>query len=366
LKTKLPLNPLIRGAGAVLTLTVLTAVCFFLQVPRPIVICLFAGLLVGLSYLGNRALSIVVAVIAALAIDFFFSPPLFRPTPQDPLDWAMVGLFSIIAWTMTTMVATLRRRGRELEDANEKMKEQQARELERANRLMLVGEMTTSIVHEVNQPLTGVTSNAGTSLRYLGAAPPDYAAVRQYLELVVRDARRANDIIKRVRAMASRAAPKKAPIDINEAVTEVIALAQDQLKSGATCVRRDLAPALPVVSADRVQLQQVVLNLIVNANEAMSELGESESLIVVRSGRLDGSRVFLEVRDSGPGLKEGDADRLFDAFYTTKANGMGMGLAISRSIAEAHGGELAAFPNEPAGAVFRLTLPIKDQAADAP
>jgi C4-dicarboxylate-specific signal transduction histidine kinase len=364
LKTKLLLNPLVQGAGAVLALTALTAVCFFLHLPREVVICLFAGLLVGLSYSGNRALSIVVAVIAALSIDFLW--PVFTLAPQDPLDWAMVALFSGIAWTMTTMVATLRRRSRELEDANAKMKEQQARELERANRLMLVGEMTTSIVHEVNQPLTGITSNAGTSLRYLGSATPDYEAVRHYLELVVRDAWRASEIIKRIRAMASRAAPNKAPVDINEAVTEVIALAQDQLKRGARYLRRDLAPALPAVSADRVQLQQFVLNLIVNANEAMKELGESEPLIVVRSGRVDGSRVFLEVRDCGPGLQEGDVDRLFDAFYTTKANGMGMGLAISRSIAEAHDGELAAFPNEPAGAVFRLTLPIEDEAANAP
>ena len=237
---------------------------------------------------------------------------------------------------------------------------QRAQEFARVNRIMMMGEMTASIAHEVNQPLTGIVSNAGTSLRYLTASEPQLDAAREHLELVVRDGRRAADIVTRVRNLAQRAPLTKSPVDLNETIAEVLTLAQEELNRRSTRVSLELADDLPPIPGIRVRLQQVMLNLILNAVEAMHDLEDREPAIVVATG-LDGVDFeFVEVRDCGPGLTPEAALRLFEPFYTTKAEGMGMGLAISRLIVEGHGGELRVFTNVPQGAVFRMTLPIKD------
>jgi two-component system, LuxR family, sensor kinase FixL len=228
--------------------------------------------------------------------------------------------------------------------------------LARVNRVMLVGEMTASIAHEINQPLTGVVSNAGTGLRFLAAQPPDLEEVRQYLGLVVRDGKRAAEVIGRIRALVKKEAPRTDRLDINAAILEVIALAHSELHRNPVELRTHLSSDTPLVSADRVQLQQVILNLIVNAIEAMSEVQDRPRELVVGSGRSDSNDVFVEVRDSGAGFDPANLHRLFDSFYTTQPDGTGMGLSISRSIIEAHGGRLWATPNKPHGAVFRFTL----------
>jgi PAS domain S-box-containing protein len=236
-------------------------------------------------------------------------------------------------------------------------------DLTRVNRIMLVGEMTSSIAHEVSQPLTGVVSNAGTALRWLAAEPPNLAEARHYLELIVRDGKRASDVIARIRGLVRKEAPLTDGMDVNSAVLEVLALAHAEAERNRVAVRTDLDGNLPTLLADRVQLQQVMLNLVVNAIEAMSTVDERPRELTVATGRDGASQVFVEVRDSGPGLDPSDVDSLFRSFYSTKPDGMGMGLSISHSIIEAHGGTLEALPNQPYGAVFRFRVPIDAEAA---
>jgi PAS domain S-box-containing protein len=249
----------------------------------------------------------------------------------------------------------------ERKQTEESLQQAQAN-LARVNRVMLVGEMTASVAHEVNQPIAAVVTNAGACLRWLAAQPPDMEQARQGLERIVRDGRRAGEVISRVRALVKKVPPRADLVDINDAILEVIALAQSDLQKHPVELQTRLSTDIPVVLADRVQLQQVILNLIVNAIDAMSGVGDRPRELLLGSGRSDPNDVFVEVRDSGPGLDPANLNRLFDSFYTTKPEGMGMGLSISRSIVEAHGGQLLAMPNEPHGAVFRFTLPVEGGA----
>ncbi len=237
-------------------------------------------------------------------------------------------------------------------------------ELALTNRVMLLGEMTASIAHEVNQPIAAIVANAGAAMRWLAAQPPDMEEARQALKRIVRDGDRAGEVISRIRALVRKAPPRRDPLDIKEAVLEVIAMTQSELQRKSVKLQTRLSSGLPFVRGNRVQLQQVILNLIVNAIEAMSEAGEGSRELTV-SSEGDANEVLVEVRDTGPGLDPASLDLLFRSFYTTKPDGMGMGLAISRSIAEAHGGRLSAAPNKPRGAVFRLTLPL-EEALGAP
>ncbi|MCM3903356.1 MAG: PAS domain S-box protein [Pyrinomonadaceae bacterium] len=246
----------------------------------------------------------------------------------------------------------------ERKQTQESLQQAQAN-LARVNRVMLVGEMTASVAHEVNQPIAAAVTNAGACLRWLAAQPPDMEKARQALDRIVRDGSRAAEVIRRVRNLVKKVPPQTDFFDINEAILEVIALTQGELQRHPVELRTDLSSDVPLVPADRVQLQQVILNLIRNALDAMSEVGDRPHELALSSGRSDPNDVFVEVRDSGPGLDPANLNRLFDSFYSTKPDGMGMGLSISRSIVEAHGGRLWAMPNEPQGAVFRFTLPVE-------
>jgi PAS domain S-box-containing protein len=233
-------------------------------------------------------------------------------------------------------------------------------DLARLNRAMLLGEMTASIAHEVNQPIAAVITNANAGLRWLGARQPDVDEVRQALGRIVRDGTRAGEVIGRIRALVRKVPPRRELLEINQAIREVIALTQTEMQRNTVGLQSRLADNLPLVSADRVQLQQVMINLIINAIEAMAGGSDAARELTILSGIDDANDVFVEVQDTGPGLDPEKPDRLFQSFYTTKPDGIGMGLAISRSIAEAHGGYLSAAPNTPRGAVFRLTLPFEE------
>jgi PAS domain S-box-containing protein len=233
-------------------------------------------------------------------------------------------------------------------------------ELAHANRVATMGQLSASIAHEINQPIAAVIANASAGLRWLGARPPELEQVRQALARIVRDGRRAGEVIAHVRALVKKAPPRRDRLDINEALLEVIALTQAELQRNGVRLRTRLSGGLPLVPGDRVQVQQVVVNLILNAVEAMSGVDDGARELTIASGADVSTDVFVEVQDSGPGLDPANLDRLFQSFYTTKLDGMGMGLAISRSIAEAHGGCLSAAPNHSRGALFRLTLPVED------
>jgi PAS domain S-box-containing protein len=252
----------------------------------------------------------------------------------------------------------------ELRESERRYREAQM-ELAHVNRVTTMGELTASIAHEVNQPLAGVMTNASAGLRWLGAQPPDLEEVRHALDDIVKDCNRAAEIIGRIRALAKKAPPRKDRLDINEIILEVIALTRSEVHRNDVALQTPLISDLPPISGDRIQLQQVILNLIINAIEAMREVSEGPREVVVGSVKGDPDGVIVAVRDSGPGLDVERLDHLFDAFYSTKPHGLGMGLAISRSIIEAHGGCLWAAPNAPRGAVFQFTLPPASCAAPA-
>jgi PAS domain S-box-containing protein len=244
--------------------------------------------------------------------------------------------------------------------AQEALQNAQA-ELAHVTRLTTVGALTAAIAHEINQPIAATVANANAGMHWLAAQPPNLEEACQALGRIVRDGNRATEVMGRIRALVKKTPPRRERLDINQVVLEVISLTQGELQRNRVELQTQLAGNLPAVPGDRVQLQQIILNLILNAVEAMSELADSPRKLVVGSAASNSHDVLVEVRDSGPGLKTANLDRLFDSFYTTKPNGMGMGLAISRSIAEAHGGRLWATPNEPHGAVFCFTLPTDDR-----
>ena len=242
--------------------------------------------------------------------------------------------------------------------ASEALREAQM-ELAHVNRVTAMGQLTASIAHEVNQPIAATVINAEAALRWLGAQPPDLKEVREALGLIVEDGTRAVNVIGGIRALIKKVPPRQACLDINDAIREVIALTRGEAVKTGVSVQTDLADGLPLIYGDRVQLQQVILNLIINAIEAVSGVAETPRLLLISSGQAERGGVFVAVRDWGPGLDPASVDRLFNAFYTTKSGGMGMGLAICRSIIEAHKGQLCASANEPRGAVFQFTLPLQ-------
>jgi C4-dicarboxylate-specific signal transduction histidine kinase len=229
-------------------------------------------------------------------------------------------------------------------------------QLAHVTRVATLGEMTASIAHEINQPLAAVVNNATACLHWLAAQNLEEA--RQSAEFIVADGHRAGDIIDRIRALSKKAPSRKDWVDINETILEVVALARSEVQSNRVALRTRLGDSLPLVHGDRVQLQQVILNLTINAIEAMHGIDDAPRELSITSARADSQHVVVAVRDSGHGLDADDLDRMFHAFYSTKPHGMGMGLAISRTLVEAHGGRLWASANVPRGAVFQFTLPI--------
>jgi PAS domain S-box-containing protein len=231
-------------------------------------------------------------------------------------------------------------------------------ELAHISRVTTVGELTASIAHEVNQPITGVVTNAEAALRWLKAEPPNVDKIREVLGEIVKDGMRAGDVLHRIRALIKKTPPRMARVDVNEAVLDVTTLTRTEMLRHGVSLHTELATDLPLIEGDRIQLQQVILNLTLNAVEAMSGVDDGAREIRISTRREASNGVLVTVRDFGPGLEPKSVDRLFEAFYTTKPDGLGMGLAICRSIIEAHGGRLWATANEPRGAVFQFTLPL--------
>jgi C4-dicarboxylate-specific signal transduction histidine kinase len=229
-------------------------------------------------------------------------------------------------------------------------------ELAHANRVATMGRLSASIAHEVNQPIAAIVTNAQAALRWLDARPPNLEEVRQALDRIVRNGNRASDIMRQIRALIKRKPPQTAALAINEAILEVLALTRSEAEKNAVSVQTQLADSLPLIQGDRVQLQQVILNLIINALEAMSETSAWSRDLLISTRKAGSDGVLVAVEDSGPGLAPTSLERLFEAYYTTKPNGLGMGLSICRSIIEAHGGRLWATANLPRGAVFQFTL----------
>jgi PAS domain S-box-containing protein len=236
-------------------------------------------------------------------------------------------------------------------------------ELAHANRVATIGQLSASIAHEVNQPVGAAVTNAHAALRWLSAEPPNLEEARAALSRIVTNGTRATDVLGRIRAFIKKAPPRTDRFSINEAVLEVVALTGAEASRNHIAVHTRLAEDLPAVQADRVQLQQVILNLIINALEAMSDRNAGSRRLLISSATSESLGVCVNIEDSGPGIPAESLERIFQGFYTTKAAGLGMGLSICRSIIEAHGGQLAARTAEPSGAIFTFSLPIDPNPA---
>ncbi|QCP52843.1 PAS domain S-box protein [Trinickia violacea] len=265
-------------------------------------------------------------------------------------------------------VATLDARGTQgiafvLDLSERKRAEANARqmqlELAHANRVTTMGQLTASIGHEMKQPIAGITLNASTGLRWLDREPPDVGEVRQAFDRIVRDARRAGEVINRIHGLVTKAPTCSESLQINETIREVMALTSSEANRNGVSVRMQFSEDLPFIKGDRVQLQQVMLNLVINAIDAMSAVDVGPRELTISTAMHEPGAVLVSVRDSGPGIAPENAERLFEPFYTTKASGMGMGLSICHSIIEAHGGRLWMSANVPRGALFQFTVPVR-------
>ena len=245
----------------------------------------------------------------------------------------------------------------ERKKAEAELREMQA-ELAHLNRVLTVGELTASIAHEINQPLAAILMNGNAALRWLALDPPNLAKARNSAELIIRDGDRACQVIARIRALLKKAPPSKSLLDVNEFLLEVVDLTRSEMVQNSISLGVELAGKLPRVPGDRIQLQQVMLNLLANAAEALRAIQDRQRALRISSGSFDNNTVRIAVTDNGPGIDAQAARHLFKAFTTTKPDGMGMGLAISRSIIEAHGGRLWTEANKDFGATFQFTLPI--------
>jgi len=391
---------------AVLTLVIFVCVQLHTRLAIVALLCLLTIVVISLQ--GRFSVALICSVLAALGLDCFFMQPIFSLVVTRPEDIAALSTFSTIALIVSALGSRMRksyfqlaRESTERIRAEEAWREAQA-QLAHVTRVATLGELAGSIAHEVNQPLTAVINNAGVCLTLLPGEISKFDDVREALSDIISEADRASAVIARIRGLIRRSPPQKSRLDLNETIVEVIALARCQLDQNEVLLRTRLDTDLPLIIGDRIQLQQVLLNLIINAIEAMSGPGhgprelwvssEKQPAMPAESGADDfeserrfvrddptkpdevgtpkvpasarpapnakPAYVSVSVADSGPGLDPNSVDRLFDAFYTTKPQGLGMGLSISRSIIEAHGGWLCAKANEPKGALFQFMLPI--------
>jgi signal transduction histidine kinase len=254
---------------------------------------------------------------------------------------------------------------REREAADAARRAAMQTELAQVARMTTMGEMAASIAHEINQPLAAIVNNANASLRWLGQEPPNVERARSVLERVVSDGGRASEVIRSIRGMLEKGSQERVELDVNELIREVMTFVRADLKHHGITVRTELAEGLPRISAVRVQLQQVLLNLIANAVESLASIEDRARVLTVRSQKADGYGIVISVEDTGSGIEPKDLERIFEPFFSKKPEGMGMGLSICRSIVEAHGGRITASPASPRGSIFQVRLPYGEISQSA-
>lgn len=333
---------------------------------------LFYAAIVVSAWFGGRGPGLLAVVLSGLAIDFFFVPPLYT-LGLGSKSISFLVVFGILA-VLTSWMSSKRREAEvalrharddleiRVQERTEALQQVQT-ELTHVTRVMTLGELTASIAHEVNQPLAAIVTNGNATLRWLGGATPNMSEARQAVERIIKDSYRASAVISRVRTLVKKTPPRNDLVDLNEVIVEVFALAQNEARRNRVFLKQQLKQDLPTVRGDRVQLQQVILNLIINGLEAIAKSKNGTRELSVMSDRDEADKVRIAVSDSGEGLDAANLERVFDAFFTTKPDGMGMGLAISRTIIESHGGRLWATSNSPKGAVFQFTLPTNAESA---
>jgi C4-dicarboxylate-specific signal transduction histidine kinase len=380
---------ILRYGMAVLSVTAALIVARLLDihlVAAPV--SLFLCAIMFSAWFGGVRPGLLVVVLSLLAFKYYFVTPLYSLAVEIKEVPRLI-IFALSAFFVGALSAAQRRATESLRDARDDLS-RTVQELRRSNealhaentereraeealrntqaelahvtRVTTLGELTASIAHEVNQPLAAVVTNASASLHWLAGQPPNFDEARQALARIIKEGHRASEVIARIRALARKAPPRKDWLDINETIREVFALTRSQVQKNHIALETHLAPDLPLIPGDRIQLQQVLLNLILNAVEALGRVSDSPRQLLVSTSKDELKGVLVAVGDSGPGLAAASLEQLFEAFYTTKADGMGMGLTISRSIIEAHGGRLWATANDHSGATFQFTLPTDSES----
>jgi C4-dicarboxylate-specific signal transduction histidine kinase len=321
------------------------ASCFLLAVT---VTGLFGGL-------GPGLLSVA---LSALAFDYFF---LWRTSPpaHEPAAFLRFSVF-LAATLLITGLMEIKRRVEESRNRAEEALRQAQADLAQVNRVTTMGELTASLAHEVNQPIAAAVTDANTCLRWLTRDRPDVGEAREAASRIVKDAARASDIINQIRSLFKKETSQRELVDVNEVIRGMIVLLRREAARYSISMRTELSEGLPHILGDRVQLQQVLMNLMINGVEAMRDVDGPREL-AVKSQRAEDEQLMVSVSDTGVGLPPQQADQIFNAFFTTKRDGTGMGLRISRSIVESHGGRLWAADKSPRGAIFHLTLPSKSE-----
>jgi signal transduction histidine kinase len=326
---------------AVITCAVAVALAGPLSAPSS---C-FLLAVIGSSLFGGTGPGLLAVGLSAIAFDFLFLPsPLSLSSPSS--HYLRFGVFVVAALATSQLVETKRR----IEDSRRRMKEAldstQAR-LSRATQIATVAELAASIAHEVSQPLSAVVANGRACIQWLSAQPADLANAKVAAERIIRDGKAAGEVVQHMRALFKKTALERVALDVNEVIEEVLSLIHNETVTKQIAVETDLEKRLPSTLGDRVQLQQVIFNLLLNGIEAMETVTDQQKKLIIRSKIQSPDTILVEVRDYGAGVT--DSDKVFEAFYTTKEKGMGMGLSICRSIVEAHGGHLGISPSQGGG-----------------
>jgi len=364
----------IRSFGTpLLSVLVAFVLTYLLQplFPYPFLFLFFGAVMIS-AWFGGTGSGLLAVLLSTGVVAYFFVPPYyswFISTTAEAYFVAFVLCALAAGWVSSVKKKSEEALEHALDQLEVRVSERTAEllktqtELARLSQLLSMGQLTASIAHEINQPLTAVVTHGHACIEWLSANPPNLQKTRQTAERIIQDGTRAGAVLARIRALFNREAPAKDLLDINEVIHELTTFVRDEAIRRRVVVRSELIPGLPKVQGDRVQLQQVLLNLVGNGMDAMSDTTGPRELVI--ASRAENDEIVVRVEDSGIGLNQETAEKMFDPFFTTKPHGIGMGLSISRSIVEAHEGKLLASPRPSGGAIFQFTLPIRQRDFNA-
>jgi signal transduction histidine kinase len=331
---------------------------------------LFFGAVVASAWFGGMLAGLFAVVFCILAVDYFFIPPGVGFVVNAAAG-TYLAAFVICAMVASWVSSSKKKSEEALKETRDQLEARVSErtaalmktqsELTHLSRVLSMGELTASIAHEIKQPLTAVVSHGDACLEWLSADPPNLDKARHTVERIIHEGTRAGTVLSRIRALFKKDNPLKNWVDINELIQELMALLHDEALRRRISIRTDLAPGLPRVEVDRVQMQQVVLNLVMNGMDAIGSGANSEKTLLIKSRQATEKEISIEIEDSGIGLTPESAEKIFDTFFTTKSQGIGMGLSISRSIVESHEGRLWATPRPGGGTIFQFTVPVRSQ-----